>query len=194
MPLNKLPDELIPYVLHQLKAPKDLSSLALCCHRFHHIVLPILYSCFTEDGRQNTPAFLVTILDRPDLARYVKRYTSYSLDIAWIPPSALGFYSYCTKIRTILEEVFAGYQDGTVGSDKSLKDKWYDGLYSWENWDAVSAFVLLLLPNITALNLPVCPRHSYKDISWYIPHISLTPPGSKVPTPDHHTPFRICKA
>jgi hypothetical protein len=152
MTLNKLPDELVLRVVYQLDSPKDLSNLALCSHHLHAIAIPILYSSFAENQCQQTWAFLCTLLKRPDLARFVKSFTSTSWSVYWSPPDSLDRNR--DDVKDILEMVFA------TSEDKSEKNLWLWDFYSEENWDAVTAFVLLLLPNITTLKLPDYPRLS----------------------------------
>jgi hypothetical protein len=152
MALNKLPDELVLRVVYQLESPKDLSNLALCSHHLHAIAIPILYSSFAENEKQFTWVFLCTLWKRPDLARFVKSFTRTSWSVYWSPPDWLD--SHRDDVKDILEMVFA------TSEDKSEKNLWLWDFYSGENWDAVTAFVLLLLPNITTLKLPESPRPS----------------------------------
>lgn len=152
MSLDKLPSELVLRVVHQLESPRDLANLALCCQHLHSVVLPILYSSFSKHQHQVLPAFLSTILSRPDLAHYVKSFASSAWGDSRFPSGSLDQHR--SNVKDTIEELC------DVGDNKGVKDRWYEDFYSRENWNAVTAFILLLVPNLTTIKLLNCPRRT----------------------------------
>jgi hypothetical protein len=178
MALNKLPDELVLRVVYQLASPKDLANLALCSHHLHAIAIPILYSSFAENQKQFTWEFLCTLLKRPDLARFVKPFTSTSWSGSWSPPDSLDRRR--DDVKDILETAFA------TSEDKSEKYLFLRDFYSGENWDAATAFVLFILPNITTLKLPDFPRRTFWVIKALLRACKVQDSNTSSPYPLSH--------
>ncbi|KAE9364555.1 hypothetical protein N431DRAFT_388744 [Stipitochalara longipes BDJ] len=162
MTLHALPDELLIFVLRQLESRNDLSNLALCSRRFHNLALPVLYSSFKDDGALlRTLPFLSTIVRRPDLVRYVKNVAIDGRDFALFPPGP--FDEDWDPIEAALKRIF---EDESL----DLRVRWRGAFYEWENWDAVTALVICLLPNMATLNLPFYPGHG-DHVPKYIPYV-----------------------
>jgi hypothetical protein len=165
MPLDRLPDELKIQVFSQLQVlkradydqlnetvwqwdpPNSLSNAALCCRSWNELATPILYSTFV-DIQSHTTKFLRTILERPDLAFYVKTYSSDFPCIDAIEPDLID--SHRAKIEKIME---------TVCTDERLRNNWYRSMFRtgeyWHDGDAIAALLILLLPNVSTLELPI---------------------------------------
>ena len=85
----------------------DLANLALCSRRFNRGILPILHSSFTDDNALlRTIPFLSTILERSDLARYVKELAFNGRDFTYLIPDN-EFNQYIHKIDQYMDRIEA---------------------------------------------------------------------------------------
>jgi hypothetical protein len=127
-------------------SPRSLTNVALCCRKWNEPVTPILYSTIVDE-QSHTTKFLRTLLDRSDLASYVKTYSS---DFPWvgaIVPNLIE--SPRAKIKTIIR---------TTCTNEDLSEDWYEMVFGtkrgWDSGDAMAALVIALLPNLLTLELP----------------------------------------
>lgn len=150
MAFNKLPEELKIQVFSQLRIqkrgmlewdyPEPLLNAALCCHTWNELVAPTLYSTFVEK-ESNTAKFIHTILERPDLASYVKIYSS---NFPWIDPLKPELLE---PHRVKIEDLIA-----TACAEKGQRELWYEAMFSpYPSSHPIVALVLLLLPNLSTL-------------------------------------------
>ena len=168
MVLDRLPIELQVEVLRHLGSESKLASIALCSRHYYDLALPILYSAF-KASPSKTPAFLRTIIDRPDLALYVKHLTGFEAQ------SQSGHSCSGCPQENIDGRLWAAIEK--VCKDASIRNRWFEDLYNrnlwgdydawvfclprcgycWGpfcNWDAITALLLLCLPNLTSLVIP----------------------------------------
>ncbi|PVH74360.1 hypothetical protein DL98DRAFT_658842 [Cadophora sp. DSE1049] len=152
MPLNQLPEELLAEVLRNIDNVEDRLQVSLTSQRLHEAVEPILYSSFRQTGREATGAFIRTILEKPHVARFVKSFTAHSINSP---------YALATELRavsTVLPRAGFKQRIGQMMRDipgiTVSADKWLSDFY-FSYWDACTAFLVLLLPNIEQLQLRV---------------------------------------
>ena len=127
-----------------------------------------------------TPPFLVTILRRPQLAQYVKTLVF----------NANGFYEYpqlvIDSFNGIQHEIKAGLSR-ICGDDDGEVREWYNDLH--HSPDAITALVIIFLPNLSTLNLPYYPAIVDPVYSEYTPRVLSQ--ASRPPTYDVPRPFRL---
>jgi len=144
--LNTLPDELMTCVFQKLESPNGLSNVALCCRCFCNLVLPVLYSSFTDNGAlPRTPRFLSTIIRRPDLARDVKAFALTTGGHDAFPSGTFesDFGGTWRRFEALARERLCG--------DEILVHNWYDDFRL--SVDAITTLVTILLPNVSTLDL-----------------------------------------
>jgi hypothetical protein len=153
MSFDALSNELIIEICEHLSWNQDLSNLSRCSRRFHGSVLPALYSTIVQSKRQAVPYFLRTIRVKPDLAKYVRYFEGCSLE---------SFQNDGESAN--LDLLFPGEEEATrqwVRSvlqedilDSAFSNSWYQRIiWSRRNWDAVVAFLFLLLPQLKFINM-----------------------------------------
>jgi hypothetical protein len=118
--------------------PESLLNAALCCHTWNELVAPTLYSTFVEK-ESNTTKFIRTILERPDLASYVRIYSS---NFPWIDPLKPELLE---PHRVKIEDLIA-----TACAEERQRELWYEAMFSPY---PSHAMVLLLLPNLSTLEI-----------------------------------------
>jgi hypothetical protein len=130
-------------------------NVALCCRKWNELVTPVLYSTIVDE-QSHTTKFLRTLLERSDLASYVK---TYSADFPWvdtIEPNLIK--SHRAQLRTITK---------TICLRKDLSEDWYEIVFGppqdSDTGDALTALIMSLLPNLSTLELP-----SEKQLGLYI--------------------------
>jgi len=137
MALHVLPDELLLLVLQQLESTADLAKVALCSRHIHDLALPPPYSRFSDEGGAllRTPLFLSTVVRRPDLAKYVQKFSIKAQKFSLLAPGSFDENWY--GIEAVLKRVC---------EDENRLRRWYHDLH--HSIDAIIALALLLLPNI----------------------------------------------
>jgi len=152
MALNNLPLEITVHVIRQIehRYPGDLAAIPRCCRYLHQVAMPILYSSFTERGVLSMPLFLRTILYRPDLARYVKTFSIYLTIARDHNPSGCPDSDLLRSLKPMIDDQLEDICPG----DALFKRSWSRSLINHRNWDAISALVICLLPNLSTLTLP----------------------------------------
>jgi hypothetical protein len=68
MPIDELPNEIIVEIIKSVDSLKDLATICFRSKRFSLITLPILYSSPKLTGAISIQQFLVTILNKPEMA------------------------------------------------------------------------------------------------------------------------------
>jgi hypothetical protein len=68
VPIDELPNEIIVEIIKSVDSLKDLAAICFCSKRFSLITLPILYSSPKLTGAISIQQFLVTILNKPEMA------------------------------------------------------------------------------------------------------------------------------
>ncbi|KAE9364554.1 hypothetical protein N431DRAFT_474145 [Stipitochalara longipes BDJ] len=123
----------------QWDSPVSLLNATLCCRNWNELVTPLLYSTFADE-RSNITKFLRTILERPDLACYVKTYSS---DCPWVDILDVDLLEpYHVKIENVIPAEFK--------SEVGLTN--WNGVH-WKTVEEITALILLLLPNLSTLAL-----------------------------------------
>ncbi|PMD21584.1 hypothetical protein NA56DRAFT_117203 [Hyaloscypha hepaticicola] len=163
MAFNTLLDELLVYIFQEVDSSNDLSRVALCSRRCYDLVLPVLYSSFADEGRLlRTPPFLATILRRPRLAQYVKTLAF----------NAYVFYKYPKWVIDLFNEIQHEIKAGlsrVCGDDDGEVCEWYNDLH--HSPDAITALVIIFLPNLSTLNLPYYPGIDDPVYPEYTPRV-----------------------
>jgi hypothetical protein len=145
MSLSTLPDELLIQITAQMEDTKILARLCLCSRRFSKVARPALYSCFRQTGPTALPFFLRTILSKENghLALLVKKYVGSTRNSSRLNMSVLT-----DENRACIEEILE-----TICDNRCPESMWRVWLYGRQNWDAVTAFTLSLLPNLESIDM-----------------------------------------
>lgn len=161
MPLDQLPKELLVGVLENIGDVENRAQVSLASKRLHEAIEPMLYSSFRQTGREATGAFIRTILKKPHVVRYVKSFTAHSINSRYALATELRPVStilprtnFKQKIAQMMSRIslISHVQDAPwIGIDA---DEWLTDFYR-SYWDACTAFLLLLLPNIEQIQLRV---------------------------------------
>jgi hypothetical protein len=148
MNIQRLPDGMIIQISNQLDSQRDLSNLAVCCHDFYRLTVPVLYSIFSEVGGQKMLKFLLTIIARPDLAPYVKALL------------CVGPHTYKGEKPTLIADDARSRikaELSKAGVKEDMRDSWCEKLCDLAKdgaWEATIALLMLLLPNLSTLGMP----------------------------------------
>ena len=133
----------------------SLLNLALCSHRFHELVEPILYSHFFYNHGitgNEILKFLVRILARPDLGRRVRTIRSIA------SPDRVEYYESGEDYATPAEYPYVTADDWArirlhvAALGLQLKCDWVKAIEDG-NWEAILAMILTLMPNLEVLEL-----------------------------------------
>lgn len=145
MPLSALPDELLIQVTEQMEDTKILARLCLCSRRFSKVARPALYSSFRQTGPTALPFFLRTILSKENghLALHVRKYVGSTRNSSKLNMSVLT-----DENRACIEELL-----GAICDSQRPGSIWMIWLYGCQNWDAVTALTLSLLPNLESIDM-----------------------------------------
>jgi hypothetical protein len=145
MSLSALPDELLIQITEQMEDTKFLARLCLCSRRFSKVARPALYSSFKQTASTALPFFLRTILSKENghLALLVKKYVGSTRNSSKLNMSVLT-----DENRARIEEIL-----GTVCDNQRPGSIWMIWLYGRQNWDAVTALTLSLLPNLESIDM-----------------------------------------
>jgi hypothetical protein len=170
MVLPKLPNELQIHVFRHLQPihwassnATDLANVVLSCRHFYDLAIPILYSSFNEDGKVEGLLFLRTVLNRPDLAKHVRRLVGLCPQPDYDEEDALWWYR--SKKRGRMHNLYDKLEGleaalRTACTDQSLRRRWYRSLARKSSrntpgdWDSITALLVVLLPNLSMLRLP----------------------------------------
>ena len=142
------------------------------------LAIPILYSSFNSSDKSRTLTFLRTLLARPNLANYGRRLIGLApacdVDVRHELNSHFGWPPGAVPRDTFkLSGVKAALCK--VCDDDVLRKRWSESLSrsgcydsgTWEalpgNWDSITALLLLLLPNISMLELPTAGEKVWGD-------------------------------
>ena len=128
------------------KATEDLVSILLCSRRFKSVAEPILYGKLVQKTGKGLPKFIRTILGRPTLAQHVR-----TVQITDIPSPI----SYLSSIFGSEEMGFIHALGQTYIGSRHAVTTWIGAIKSGR-WDALTALVLVLLPNVEALQIDSC--------------------------------------
>ncbi|PMD13083.1 hypothetical protein NA56DRAFT_652003 [Hyaloscypha hepaticicola] len=172
MVLPKLPNEVKIHVFRHLQPinwasshATDLANVVLSCRLFYELAIPILYSSFNGGGKARTFDFLQTVLNRPDLAKYVRRLVGLCPQDDRNEEYALQYgYGYTYNKRGRMHNLDAKLEGleaalRTACTDHSLRRRWYRSLARKSsrnmpgNWDSITALLVVLLPNLSMLRL-----------------------------------------
>lgn len=161
MLLDQLPEELLVGVVKNVDDVQDRLQVSLASKRLHEAIEPMLYSSFRQTGREATGAFIRTILEKPHVVRYVKSFTAHSINSPYALATELRPVStmlprtnFKQKIAQMMSQIslISHVQDSPwIEIDA---DEWLTDFYR-SYWDACTAFLLLLLPNIEQIKLRV---------------------------------------
>ena len=145
MSLSALPDELLIQITEQMEDTKILARLCLCSRRFSKVARPALYSSFKQTRSTALPCFLRTILSKENghLALLVKKYVGSTRNSSKLNMSILT-----DENRARIEEIL-----GAICDNQCPGSIWMIWLYGRQNWDAVTALTLSLLPNLESIDM-----------------------------------------
>ena len=145
MSLSALPDELLIQITEQMGDTKLLATLCLCSRRFSKVARPALYSSFRQTSRTALPFFLRTILTKENgyLALFVRSYVGSTRNSSKLDMSVLT-----DENRARIVEILR-----TTCDSQCPESIWRTWLYGRQNWDAVTAFTLSVLPNLAAIDM-----------------------------------------
>lgn len=160
--INDLPDELIVYIARFITLdinadsndmPKlcanhqSLLKLALCSHRFHKLVEPILYERFHGGafGFDRLEQFLLRLLERPDLGRRVRFF--YWEDILGysFPVTCFGEDGWKSARNRIME----------LYEDPIARNAWAESVEE-DGLEAIVSLLFVVTPNLEELSLRSC--------------------------------------
>jgi hypothetical protein len=145
--LLSLSDELLLEIIEfaSIKARSSwLLDLCTCSRRLYDITEPILYTRIKEWG-ESLPKLLCRIVERPDLGRRVKSWSGAAVEIT----EEEGSFD-----MSAVEEADWKRIRGTVDQielNESNAHSWFEAIRDG-SWDAMTALVLHLLPNLQKLN------------------------------------------
>jgi hypothetical protein len=159
MPLISLPNELLTKILEIVNDECPLTNISLTCKRLKDIAEPLLYGAFWQQNGHSIAKFARAIIKRPHLAAYVKNFGGSTIqpglkfrdttrgDINLLGADNNGL------TNEQLQWMRGSLPDAVYGQE--FCNAWYDELIdSFDNWDAVLAFLLLICSsNLTYLML-----------------------------------------
>jgi hypothetical protein len=127
-----------------------LLDLCTCSRRLHNITEPILYTRIEEGGifGKSLPKLLCRIVERPDLGRRVKIWGGDPMDSAEEEESVHRWVDTSTVEETDWERI-QGIVD-QIELNGSHTQSWFETMQGG-SWDAMTALVLYLLPNLREL-------------------------------------------
>jgi hypothetical protein len=145
MSLSALPDELLIQITELVEDTKILARLCRCSRRFSRVARPALYSSFRQTGPTALPFFLRTILSEENghLALHVRKYTGSTRNSNKLDMSVLT-HENRIRIEEVIKQICDIQQPDSV---------WVVWLYGRQNWDAVTALTLSLLPNLESIDM-----------------------------------------
>jgi hypothetical protein len=121
-----------------------LLNLCTCSRRLYNITEPILYTRIKEWG-ESLPKLLCRIVERPDLGRRVKSWSGAAVEIT----EEEGSFDMSTVEEAEWERI-----RGTVNQielNENNAHSWFEAIQDG-SWDAMTALLLHLLPNLRELN------------------------------------------
>ncbi|KAF4628397.1 hypothetical protein G7Y89_g9758 [Cudoniella acicularis] len=153
MAFGNLPNELALDIFHRLESSKDLRALSISCQGLHRLVEPILYSSITQTGRTAIPCFVRTILEKPHLAQHVKKFTARVIPYMSQGPGNLGGQFWTKDHRADVQRLLWEISESAFGNvEFEEAHRWLCAFFSQDNWDATTAFLLRILPNLETLS------------------------------------------
>ncbi|PMD60710.1 uncharacterized protein K444DRAFT_612408 [Hyaloscypha bicolor E] len=153
------------------RGTKFLASLVLCSRRLNSIATPVLYRTFVQTKYGALPAFLRTILEKPQLGALVKDIVVSEIDEE--ESMEMGGLS-----RQEIERL--GLRADVLDHFESEMSNWIDDLEAGK-WQAVAALLILLLPGLEEIVIasyhgPDLVRNGYINTALaYAAHQQLTP-------------------
>jgi hypothetical protein len=153
------------------RGTKFLASLVLCSRRLNSIATPVLYRTFVQTKYGALPAFLRTILEKPQLGALVKDIVVSEIDEE--ESMEMGGLS-----RQEIERLGLGAD--VLGNFEREKSNWIDDIEAGK-WQAVAALLILLLPGLEEIVIasyhgPDLVRNGYINTALaYAAHQQLTP-------------------
>jgi hypothetical protein len=153
------------------RGTKFLASLVLCSRRLNSIATPVLYRTFVQTKYGALPAFLCTILEKPQLGALVKDIVVSEIDEE--ESMEMGGFS-----RQEIERL--GLRADVLDHFESEKSSWIDDLEAGK-WQAVAALLILLLPGLEEIVIasylgPDLVGNGYINTALaYAAHKQLTP-------------------
>ncbi|KUJ20004.1 uncharacterized protein LY89DRAFT_731242 [Mollisia scopiformis] len=169
---NKLANELWIAII-RLVPRSDLPEVSRVSKRLHALTESILYSEIDttkhKDGPDAALALLYrTIVSRPDLALHVKHVTLSVMTKVGATQSVRESGTLDTSsLAPNYEELLQGYLAESMLSQDVLED-WHATILSERNWDAVAAFILLMVSenveSLTMDNYGAMSRHYFINI------------------------------
>jgi hypothetical protein len=181
MVLDRLPDDLKILVFSHLhvsqlwgrKYKAHLARVILCCRHYYNLAIPILYSSLNGESKARSLGFLRTILKRPDLALYVQYLEGFDPGEDRSPQYDLIIPQRRRHLdprgRRLLEPKLEGLTTVLEKGcdDEDLRYRWHQS-FSYQqclqdgewidmpgNWDSIAALLILLLPNLSTLDIPL---------------------------------------
>ena len=152
--MNRLSTELDENILWRLVERKDLNAMSQVSKYYRKIAEPFLYKdlVFDEDQYFRITVLFLTIVRRPDLAKYIKRVTLYQ---EWnARPIELSndtyyreFFNNITTVRDMVDD---------IGKDLDWEviTRWFGSIYDGgETCDGALALILCLAPDLEHLDL-----------------------------------------
>jgi hypothetical protein len=162
MSFNALSNEILLEIFEHIAIDKHLSSekltvppggqtslrcLSLCSWRLNGLVTPILYRTFIDED--NLYLFLRTVLTKPDYARHVRQFVGRKQGEKTRGDYSEQDFALCRAVIT------------TISSSKLQAESWMADLQQ-ENWHAMVALLLFVVPNLEVLRFDM-----HKDDAWY---------------------------
>jgi len=139
--IGSLPGEITLEIVSQLDRP-SLLSLSICSKRMNDLTAPTLYSIFehSDHDLRALPLLIRTILKRPDLAQYVKKFIAFNGNAGSMDMMAVDDFDR-------IEEALYRLRPLPVDVEQWLHSVWSG------RWSALTALLLSLLPKIEVFDL-----------------------------------------
>ena len=143
--LEDLPNEILLFIIRNLRYSGCVYSLARCSSRFRDLALPTLYTkAVFEEGMESLPIFMCSMLARPDLARYLQSFQGKLFEIEED--------EFCDMSRlTIVDKARISTAVRITGTSDNEAEKWIESIKAGGR-DAIVALILSVSPNINELS------------------------------------------
>jgi hypothetical protein len=137
----------------------DLVNISLCSRYFYDLVQPLLYYSFGVSSfskrlgwdHKRVALFLCQIRLKPHLAQYVKHFNVVAIPFVHIQAGEFHLILSREEDESVRRWVRDALPDEVFGRD--FCQQWHDAFFSQKYWDAVVAFIFVVLPNLQAFEI-----------------------------------------
>lgn len=161
--ISHVPPEILSCIIANIGSSLELRNLALCSHGFYECVVPCLYEhvvfqnqyydCNHSDRRLRKLATL--LLQRPDLARHVRRWTFHSSRRNGVRGHQADEINDMDNVR-LSQVLMTAIKASSHSEEEEMK--WLKDARCTRRRDAILALVLPILVKLQRLDLQPMPR------------------------------------